>query len=311
QPRSARRGDRAQAERAAREVHRRTRLLERVLGGAAEPGPELFRGVPELLRGAVAHGCAGAEDQGADLRRDRRLHHPPVRAGSAPAHPQRALLRRDQGRNHGGAGTDQRARDPHLHDGRAGADGGTRGAREVGMTAGMLHPDGPAGMTGQVAVVTGAARGIGAEVAKELAAAGAAVTVLDALVPCAAIYGDAVSLEELAEPDLDSVLDVNVKGTMWSVGGALPHMRDQGGRIVCIGSVAGKIGGVLAGPHYVASKGAVHALVRWIAKTEAANGIVANGVAPGVVDTPMITGKGYRPDGHPLGRFAAPEEIAR
>ncbi|MEU0470833.1 SDR family oxidoreductase [Amycolatopsis sp. NPDC006131] len=81
--------------------------------------------------------------------------------------------------------------------------------------------------------------------------------------------------------------------------------------MVCIGSVAGKVGGVLAGPHYVASKGAVHAVVKWLAKTEAARGITANAIAPGVVDTEMVAGRGYRPDYCPLGRLAQPEEIAR
>ncbi|TNC26529.1 SDR family NAD(P)-dependent oxidoreductase [Amycolatopsis alkalitolerans] len=208
-------------------------------------------------------------------------------------------------------------------------------------------------MTGEYAVVTGAARGIGAGVALELARAGAEVTVvdvrdpgetvsaieaeggkatgrvldvtdrvavceafaalpgLDVLVTCAAIYGDTVSLDELEESEVDAVLGVNVKGTLWSIRAALPLLRRRGGRVVCIGSVAGKVGGVLAGPHYVASKGAVHAVVKWLAKTEAAHGITANGVAPGVVDTEMVAGRGYRPDYCPLGRLARPEEIAR
>ncbi|GAB3561707.1 glucose 1-dehydrogenase [Amycolatopsis endophytica] len=218
---------------------------------------------------------------------------------------------------------------------------------------GVLAAGGAAGMRGHQAVVTGAARGIGAHIARELAAAGAAVTVLDvndpagtveairaeggtaaghavdvtdlaavraalsglpaldALVTSAAVYGDTVSLDDLDESEVDHVLGVNVKGTLWTVKAALPLLRRQGGRVVCIGSVAGKVGGVLAGPHYVASKGAVHAMVKWLAKTEAANGIAANGVAPGVVDTEMVAGRGYRPDYCPLGRLARPEEIAR
>src|SRR5699024_4248209 len=106
---------------------------------------------------------------------------------------------------------------------------------------------------------------------------------LDVLVTCAAIYGKVARIEELNECEMDSVLDINVKGTLLCIQSALPALRAHGGRIVAIGSVAGKAGGVLAGPHYVASKGAVHAIVKWLAKTEAANGISANGVAPGVV----------------------------
>ncbi len=208
-------------------------------------------------------------------------------------------------------------------------------------------------MHGQQAVVTGAARGIGARIARELAWAGASVTVLDVndpaetvatiaadggtasghavdvsdlaavrrvlaglprldvLVTSAAVYGDTVALDDVDESEVDLVLGVNVKGTLWTIKAALPLLRQRGGRVVCIGSVAGKVGGVLAGPHYVASKGAVHAVVKWLAKTEAAHGITANAVAPGVVDTEMVAGRGYRPDYCPLGRLAQPEEIAR
>jgi 3-oxoacyl-[acyl-carrier protein] reductase len=218
---------------------------------------------------------------------------------------------------------------------------------------GTLDAGGPAGLRGRRAVVTGAARGIGARIALELSWAGAEVTVvdvldpgetvaaikaeggqaagwtldvtdraavqeafgtlesLDVLVTSAAVYGDTVSIDELEESEVDRVLGVNVKGTLWSIRAALPLLRRRGGRVVCIGSVAGKVGGVLAGPHYVASKGAVHAVVKWLAKTEAAHGVTANGVAPGVVDTEMVAGRGYRPDYCPLGRLARPEEIAR
>jgi 3-oxoacyl-[acyl-carrier protein] reductase len=56
---------------------------------------------------------------------------------------------------------------------------------------------------------------------------------------------------------------VNVKGTVNCVRAALPAMMERGGgRIVLVGSLAGRTGGLLSGPHYVASKGAVGALVR-------------------------------------------------
>lgn len=133
---------------------------------------------------------------------------------------------------------------------------------------------------------------------------------LDIVATAAGVYGAATGLDDLDERELDHVMGVNLHGVMWIVQAALPHLRVRGGQIVCVGSVAGKVGGVLAGPHYSASKGAVHALVRWLAKSEARHGIRANGVAPGAVDTPMIEGKGYQPDYCPLGRFAEPGEIA-
>lgn len=213
-----------------------------------------------------------------------------------------------------------------------------------------------ADLTGQVAVVTGAARGIGRATAVALAAEGANLVVgdlldlsdtvaqveaegrrcvplptdvtqqvdsaalasaavgtfgrLDMLVTCAGVYG-AGGLD-VDEPEWDRVLDVNVKGTYLPVQAAFPVMAEAGrGKIVCVGSIAGKVGGVLAGPHYVASKGAVHALVRWLAKYGAQHGVYANGIAPGAVRTDMIEGHPYRADYCPLGRFAEPEDIAQ
>jgi 3-oxoacyl-[acyl-carrier protein] reductase len=211
-------------------------------------------------------------------------------------------------------------------------------------------------LAGRHAVVTGAARGVGQQVAVRLAAAGATVSILDVLdqtatahaieaaggharafevdvsdrsavhgavdaaasaegsvdlvTTAAGVYGEVTSIDDLDEAELDRVLQVNLHGTVWTLQAALPHLRRQGGRIVCIGSVAGKVGGVLAGPHYAATKGAVHTLVRWLARAEARHGIAVNGVAPGVIDTAMIAGKGYQRDYCPMGRFAEPGEIA-
>jgi 3-oxoacyl-[acyl-carrier protein] reductase len=223
--------------------------------------------------------------------------------------------------------------------------------RSPGMAtpAPILHPG---LLSGQHAVVTGAARGIGAATTSALAAAGAQVTALDLdfpeatvaavlkagdkaaggildvtdrnaaeevigglpavdiLVTSAGVYGDAVPIEDLDDAEMDRVLGVNIKGTLWTVRAALPRLRQSRGVIVCLGSLAGKIGGVSAGPQYVASKGAIHALVKWLARTEAPHGVRANAVAPGAVDTDMIAGKGYSVDYCLMRRFAAPEEIA-
>jgi 3-oxoacyl-[acyl-carrier protein] reductase len=134
---------------------------------------------------------------------------------------------------------------------------------------------------------------------------------LDILVTAAGVYGRTTGIDDLDEDELEAVLAVNLKGALWCVQAALPMMRQHGGSIVCIGSVAGKVGGVLAGPHYVASKGAVHALVKWVARTQAVHGVRANGVAPGAVETEMIRGKGYTPDYCPLGRLGRPEDVAQ
>ena len=211
-------------------------------------------------------------------------------------------------------------------------------------------------LTGQVAVVTGAARGIGQAVAVALAEVGADVVAgdllelddtvakvealgrrsvgvhtdvsvrgdhdalvgaardgfgrLDILVTCAGVYGEGAL--EVDEKEFDRVYDINVKGTYFAVQAAFPALaEDGGGKIVCVGSIAGKLGGVIAGPQYAASKGAVHAMVRWLAKYGAAQGVLVNGIAPGATDTEMIKGMPYETTYCPLDRFAQPEDIAQ
>ena len=63
------------------------------------------------------------------------------------------------------------------------------------------------------------------------------------------------------------VMDVNVLGPIHAARAFLPAMLERGeGSIVMVGSLAGRMGGLIAGPHYVASKGGLHAFVKWLAR---------------------------------------------
>lgn len=134
---------------------------------------------------------------------------------------------------------------------------------------------------------------------------------IDAMIVCSGIC----PFDDWMAADWDAVYErtnaVNVKGTVNCVRAALPAMMERGrGRIVLVGSLAGRTGGLLSGPHYVASKGAVGALVRWFARIGAPRNVLVNGVAPGPVNTGMIAGRNLNLASIPLGRIAEPEELA-
>jgi 3-oxoacyl-[acyl-carrier protein] reductase len=108
------------------------------------------------------------------------------------------------------------------------------------------------------------------------------------------------------------VMDVNVRVPLNLTAAAIDHMAEHGGgSIVLVGSVAGRTGGTSPNtpPDYAASKGAVHALVKWLSRQAIGRGVLVNGVAPGPVQTPMTTGftAGRQ---LPLGRLGRPEELA-
>ena len=108
------------------------------------------------------------------------------------------------------------------------------------------------------------------------------------------------------------VMDINVRVPLTLAAAAIDHMADHGGgAIVLVGSVAGRTGGtsVNTPPDYSASKGAVHALVKWLSRQAIGRGVLVNGVAPGPVQTPMTTGF-TAGNQLPLGRLGRPEELA-
>ena len=135
---------------------------------------------------------------------------------------------------------------------------------------------------------------------------------IDILVCNAAILGDsAKDFPSYAIEEIDAVLEINLRGAILACQAVWPLMERQGGgKIVCLGSIAGRIGGILAGPHYCASKGGIHAFVKWAAKKGAASGIFVNGIAPGPIATPMTENEPYKDDMVPLGRLGQPEDIA-
>ena len=88
-------------------------------------------------------------------------------------------------------------------------------------------------------------------------------------------------------------------------------MRAAGyGRVVTVGSSAGKTGGGTAAAAYSASKAGVMTLAKSIAREYARDGITANAVAPALIDTPMIAGIEDLRDRIPLGRYGTPQEVA-
>src|SRR5881392_2442017 len=187
-------------------------------------------------------------------------------------------------------------------------------------------------LDGKIAVVTGAAKGIGASIAKEFAEAGASVLVnyvsakqdadrvvdeiskhggkaiaiqgnvakkaeverlfaeaekafgkIDILVNNAGVY-EFVPLEEVSEKQFHRLFDTNVLGMLLVTQEALKHFNPDGGSVIDIGSLAGTLTPPTA-VVYNATKGAVDAITRTLAKELGPRKIRVNSINPGMVTT--------------------------
>lgn len=124
------------------------------------------------------------------------------------------------------------------------------------------------------------------------------------------------SIEETTEEDWDRVMAVNLKGVFLCSKAVMGVMKKQrSGRIVNMGSLAGKVGGVATGANYAASKAGVMCFTKSLAKELAPYGVTVNALAPGVIETDMthgITGGDWTNYLRtiPLGYIGAPEDVA-
>ena len=203
------------------------------------------------------------------------------------------------------------------------------------------------GLSGRVAVVTGAGRGIGQRIAEVLAGNGAKVVALDLEAPRhEGILGIACDVSDEASVDAsfseveaelgpvsvlvlnagifpivpfeettlelwDRTLAVNLTGAFLCARRALPAMREaRYGRVIGIGSSAGKAGGARSVAAYAASKAGLMTLMKSIANEYASFGITANALAPALIDTPMIADTRDLVSRIPVGRFGTVDEVA-
>ena len=143
----------------------------------------------------------------------------------------------------------------------------------------------------------------------------AAVADVDILICCAGIahYG---LMSMLPEEDWDRLFDVNVKGIYHCVNAAMPFfLRKQRGCIITVSSMWGRVGASCEAA-YSATKGAVIALTKALAKELGPSGIRVNCVAPGVILTDMCAGFDEETladlaEETPLGRNGNPADVAK
>jgi NAD(P)-dependent dehydrogenase (short-subunit alcohol dehydrogenase family) len=139
------------------------------------------------------------------------------------------------------------------------------------------------------------------------------------LVHCAGVVS-VETVEQLDETRWDFVLDVNLRAEALLVKALLPELRaaGRGSAVVGLSSIEAVVGnGVI--PAYCASKAGLLGLTRSLAAGLAHEGIRVNAVCPGYVDTPMTKPhlsaspqiRAQFEQHVPMGRIAAPEEIAR
>ena len=122
-------------------------------------------------------------------------------------------------------------------------------------------------------------------------------------------------VQDISQAEYRRVMDINVGGTFLCSKHAVKKMLDGGGAIVTVSSVWGETGGSCESV-YSASKGAVIAFTKALAKELAPSKITVNCVSPGVVETKMNARlleeeRVELMEEIPLGRFATPEEVAQ
>jgi 3-oxoacyl-[acyl-carrier protein] reductase len=138
---------------------------------------------------------------------------------------------------------------------------------------------------------------------------------VEVLVANAGITRDTL-LAIMSEEDFTSVLDTNLTGAFRVAKRAAKQMmRKRKGRIVLVSSVVGLMGSA-GQTNYAASKAGLVGFARSLARELGSRNVTVNVVAPGFVDTDMTAALGE--DRHaviksliPLGRIAAPEEVAK
>lgn len=139
---------------------------------------------------------------------------------------------------------------------------------------------------------------------------------LDIVVHNAAVY-PVISIEDLADAELDRVLAVNLKAGFWLIQESLPHLRKRGGgRFLFTSSVTGPTVAMPGTAHYAASKGGMNGLIRTAALEYARENITVNGVEPGYILTLAMSALGGEAEIAemskciPLGKLGQPADIA-
>lgn len=133
---------------------------------------------------------------------------------------------------------------------------------------------------------------------------------IDILVNSAGINGNNTRLEEITIDEWKNVIDNNLSSAFYCVKAAVGELKKNKGKVVNLSSIAAKMGGKL-GSHYAASKGGLSSMTFAMA-TELAPEVTVNAIAPGPVDTELISDevKEKLAALTPFGRIATPEEIA-
>ncbi|SHH18450.1 SDR family oxidoreductase [Cognatishimia maritima] len=214
-------------------------------------------------------------------------------------------------------------------------------------------------LQGRLAVVTAAGQGIGRAVAERLRAEGAIVHAtdlnanlldgfdgpvsaldctdpkavqayfsgfekVDILAHCVGFVHQG-TVEECSDEDWRRSVQITLDSAFYTCRAALPKMKDNGGNIVAIASVIGANRGFPRRAAYGATKAGLVGLIKSIACDYLPNGIRANAVSPGTVQSPSLDqriadlaktfgdeqkARDFFMDRQPTGRFGTPEEIA-
>ncbi len=111
---------------------------------------------------------------------------------------------------------------------------------------------------------------------------------IDTLVNNAGALGERHAFLEITEEYWQWVLDTNLRSALVVSQAAVPRMIERrGGSIINVSSIAARTGGARGVIAYAASKGAMTAMTKGMARELIAHGIRVNAVNPGVIQTPL------------------------